>query len=240
MPDDDDLDPVSRRNERVIPYVEDRRNTLIFEPLLTQSREVITSLAFALKNAILVTYQLEDDEVACELLPNGKEPRYILLYEAAEGGAGVLRRLLKDPQAFPRIAREALNLCHFDPDTGEDLHRAPGSTEDCEAACYDCLLSYSNQLQHPILDRKAIKDFLLEFQSSTVVISPAATPRSEHLIQLQRLCGSKLEEVWLAFLEDQRLPPALVGPRLHRSCHDEAGFLLRWPQRRHLRGRSSP
>jgi hypothetical protein len=177
----------------VIPYVADRRNTLIFEPLQTQSREVITLLAFALKNAIQISYQLEDGELAAELLPNWNEPRTILLYESAEGGAGVLRRLLADKGAFPRIAREALNLFHFDPDTGEDRRRAPGSTEDCEAACYDCLLSYSNQLQHPILDRKAIKDFLLEFQSSNVVISPAATPRATHLAELKRFCGSKLQ-----------------------------------------------
>ena len=60
-------------------------------------------------------------------LPDWAEPRTILLYESAEGGAGVLRRLLADPAAFPRIAHEALNLCHFDPATGEDRHRAPGS-----------------------------------------------------------------------------------------------------------------
>jgi hypothetical protein len=173
----------------VIPYVADRRNTLIFEPLQTQSREVITLLAFALTNAIQISYQLEDGELAAELLPNWNEPRTILLYESAEGGAGVLRRLLADKGAFPRIAREALNLFHFDPDTGG----APGATEDCEAACYDCLLSYSNQLQHPILDRKAIKNFLLEFQSSNVVISPAATPRATHLAELKRFCGSKLQ-----------------------------------------------
>jgi hypothetical protein len=62
MPDDDDVDQFTRRVERVIPYVEDRRNSLIFEPKTTQSVEVITSLAYALKNAILVAYQLEDDE----------------------------------------------------------------------------------------------------------------------------------------------------------------------------------
>ena len=202
MPDDDDVDQLTRRVERVIPYVEDRRNSLIFEPKTTQSVEVITSLAYALKNSILVTYQLEDDEVACELLPNGKEPRYILLYEAAEGGAGVLRRLLKDPQAFPLVAREALRICHFNPDTGEDEGHAAGVSEICEAACYDCLLSYSNQPVHRLLDRKAIREILLDFHRSSVSIAPAATPRSEHLIQLQRLCGSKLEEAWLAFLED--------------------------------------
>ena len=202
MPDDDDVDQLTRRVERVIPYVEDRRNSLIFEPKTTQSVEVITSLAYALKNALLVTYQLEDDEVACELLPNGKEPRYILLYEAAEGGAGVLRRLLKDPLAFPLVAREALRICHFNPDTGEDEGHAAGVSEICEAACYDCLLSYSNQPVHRLLDRKAIREILLDFHRSSVSIAPAATPRSEHLIQLQRLCGSKLEEAWLAFLED--------------------------------------
>jgi ATP-dependent helicase YprA (DUF1998 family)/very-short-patch-repair endonuclease len=202
LPDDDDVDQLTRRVERVIPYVEDRRNSLVFEPKTAQSVEVITSLAFALKNAIQVVYQLEDDELACELLPDGNHPRYILLYEAAEGGAGVLRRLLKDSEAFPNVAREALRICHFNPDTGEDEGHAPGVAEICEAACYDCLLSYSNQLVHRLLDRKAIRDILLDFQRSSVSIAPAATPRSEHLAQLRRLCGSKLEESWLTFLED--------------------------------------
>ncbi len=202
MPDDDDLDQLTRRVERVIPYVEDRRNSLIIEPKTAQTPEVITSLAHALKNAIQVVYQLEDDELACELLPNGNAPRSILLYEAAEGGAGVLRRLLRDPQAFPMVAREALRLCHFNPDTGKDEGHAPGVSETCEAACYDCLLSYSNQLVHRLLDRKAIRDILLDFQNAAVSIAPSAAPRSDHLAQLKRLCASRLEEAWLAFLEE--------------------------------------
>lgn len=235
MPDDDDVDQLTRRVERVIPYVEDRRNSLIFEPKTAQSAEVITSLAYALKNAILVTYQLEDDEVACELLPNGNEPRYILLYEAAEGGAGVLRRLLKDPQAFPLVAREALRICHFNPDTGEDEGHAAGVTEICEAACYDCLLSYSNQPVHRLLDRKAIRELLLDFHRSAVSIAPAATPRSEHLIQLRQLCGSNLEEVWLAFLEDhdyhlpsgaqQFLPGCQTRPDFFYEEHNAAIYI---------------
>jgi ATP-dependent helicase YprA (DUF1998 family) len=213
MPDDDDVDQLTRRVERVIPYVEDRRNSMIFEPKTVQTPEVITSLAHALKNAVQVVYQLEDDELACELLPNGNAPRYILLYEAAEGGAGVLRRLLKDPQAFPAVAREALRICHFNPDTGDDEGHAPGVSEICEAACYDCLLSYSNQLVHRLLDRKAIQDILMDFQRGAVSIAPAATPRSEQIAQLKRLCSSKLEESWLAFLEenDYHLPSSAQG-----------------------------
>ena len=45
-------------------------------------------LEAALKHALQVTYQLEDNELAAELLPAGDAPRVLLLYESAEGGAG--------------------------------------------------------------------------------------------------------------------------------------------------------
>jgi hypothetical protein len=54
--------------------------------------------------------------------------RLLFFYEAAEGGAGVLRRLLDDTQALARVAQQALQLNHFDPDTGSDLRRAPVRT----------------------------------------------------------------------------------------------------------------
>ena len=224
MPDDDDVDQLTRRVERVIPFVEDRRNSLIFEPKTAQSPTVITSLAYALKNAILLTYQLEDDEIACELMPNGKEPHQVLLYEASEGGAGALRRLLKDPLAFPQVAREALRICHFNPETGEDEGHALGASEDCEAACYDCLLSYSNQPVHQLLDRKAIRDILLDFRGSSVSIAPASAPRSEHLVQMKRLCGSKLEEAWLDFLESSNYHLPSCAQQFLQNCQTRPDF----------------
>lgn len=69
------------------------------------------------------------------------------------------------------------------------------------------------RLVHRLLDRKAIRDILMDFQRGAVSIAPAATPRSEHLNQLKRLCSSKLEESWLAFLEenDYHLPSSAQG-----------------------------
>ena len=100
--EDDPEDPLSARTSRVIPYVEDRRNCLLVEPAETLDLDRMVSLEAALKNAIQVQYQLEDNELATELLPSGDTPRILLIYESAEGGAGVLRRLLDEPDAVAR------------------------------------------------------------------------------------------------------------------------------------------
>lgn len=205
---DDPEDPLSPRTDRVIPYVEDRRNCLLFEPGEPQSATVMASLQAILKSAIQVRHQLEDNELAVEPLPAMDERHLILFYESAEGGAGVLRRLLEDPHAMREVAQEALYLCHFNPETGEDLRRAPRAQEDCESACYDCLLTYYNQHDHRLLDRKAMRDFLWALAHSRVVAGSAEQPRSEHLEQLLRQTDSELERHWLRCLEEHghRLP----------------------------------
>jgi very-short-patch-repair endonuclease len=103
------------------------------------------------------------------------------------------------------VATEALRICHFDPDTGEDLRMAPGGTEECEAACYDCLMTYSNQSHHDQLDRQAVKDLLLQLARSSVHSGPATLPRGEHLQRLLTLCQSGLEKDWLKLLESRNL-----------------------------------
>jgi ATP-dependent helicase YprA (DUF1998 family) len=204
----DEPDPLSPRTALVIPYVEDRRNALLVEFNEPYDSSVIASLQAALKNAIQVRYQLEDGELAIEPLPTRDKRRLILIYESAEGGAGVLRRLVEDPQALPLVAREALRICHFDADTGADRRRGDGAREDCEAACYDCLMSYTNQPDHALLDRQAIKDVLSRLAKARVAAAPLTSTRLEHLERLLRLAGSKLERDWLRFLEarEHRLP----------------------------------
>lgn len=158
----DPEDPMSKKRMRVIPYVEDTRNCLLFEPLISfeDRQKQMASLQAALKSAIQVRYQLEDNELAVEPLPDGQNRNSLLFYEAAEGGAGVLRQLIDDNDAVAQVAIEALRLCHFDPVTGADLYRAERSLEPCEAACYFCLMTYANQREHRQLDRQMIRPYL--------------------------------------------------------------------------------
>lgn len=209
----DALEAVGRRHQRVIPYVDDTRNCLMVEVAgLPEDEEevngLLASLQSALKTAIQVTFQLEDSELAAEPLPNADERRRMLFYEAAEGGAGVLRRLVEDADAWAAVARQALEICHFDPDTGADLRRAPGAGEDCEAACYDCLMSYTNQLDHRLLDRAAVRETLLSWAGAHVEATGRQENRADQLERLERLAGSALERRWLHWLDERghRLP----------------------------------
>lgn len=222
--EDDPDDPMSERTRRVIPYVEDNRNCLLFEPAIEVDIEVMASLQAALKRAIEATFQLEDNELAAEPLPDNNNRYMLLFYEAAEGGAGVLRQLVDDPQTLSKVVQKALEICHFRPDTGEDTGRAPRAREDCEAACYDCLLSYSNQREHPLLDRKLIWDWLMMLSTATVSVSPTHSTRRAHLDTLLRLCESDLEQNWLLYLHQRglRLPDA--AQRYVQNCKTRPDF----------------
>ncbi len=220
----DEGDPLSAKIRRVIPFVEDRRNALLFEPPTERSPAVMASLQSALKAAIQVVFQLEENELAAEPLPSPAERRQLLLYESSEGGAGVLSRLLDSPAVLAEVARKALELCHFDPDSGDDLRRTQNMREDCEAACYHCLMHYGNQPDHLILDRHAIRDLLLGLARSRVVGSPGQMGRAEHLQMLLRLCGSSLERDWLLLLEGHKLRLPSHAQHLIPECSVEADF----------------
>lgn len=211
--DEAEQDPMSARVKRVVPYVDDTRNALVLDPVGLpagdhERQQVMASLQAALKTAIQVTFQLEDSELAVESLPSNKDRRVIMIYESSEGGAGVLRRLVEDPTALAQVARNALEIAHFDPATGEDLRHAPGAREDCEAACYDCLLSYGNQPDHRLVDRQTIKHLLQTWAASEVSEAIGNASRAEHVTRLSNQAGSELERRFIRFLDDggYRLP----------------------------------
>jgi hypothetical protein len=105
-----------------------------------------------------------------------------LFWEAAEGGIGVFERLVEDPAGLAAIASQALDICHIDPASG---HHREGWSERCSAACYDCLLSYTNQLDHRHLDRNLIRDLLFALTSCQVTACGSARDRGEQLVSLR-------------------------------------------------------
>jgi superfamily II DNA/RNA helicase len=169
-----------KRKQRVIPYVEDRRNILVTRLSAAVSPETAVTAIIALERGIEAAFQLEDSELSSEGLPDQDRQGRALFIESAEGGAGALRRLVDDPDALPKAARTALQIMHFNPETGVDTSGdEPGTgQEPCVRACYDCLLSYGNQRIHEMIDRHLVRDLMLRLASATVERDTAEDPRS--------------------------------------------------------------
>ena len=153
---------------KLVPYVEDRKNVLIFRLVEPVSAEAAVTLRYALERGIEATFQLEDVELTSEGLPDPEGRARMLFIESAEGGAGVLRQLHDEPGALASVARSALEIVHYDPVTGVDGEKAPGALERCERGCYDCLLSYTNQPAHQSIDRHLVVDLLRQLADSRV------------------------------------------------------------------------
>lgn len=166
------------RAPRVIPYVEDQRNIAVLRLSHRVDRETAVTLMYALERGIEATFQLEDSELTSELLPDPDDRGRMLFIESAEGGAGVLRRLVTERGKLCEVAAEALRIAHFDPRTGDDqdrdLHDDAGQQTRCVQGCYDCLLSYTNQPFHTLIDRHRIAGLLLSFTEATVEADLAA------------------------------------------------------------------
>jgi len=165
--EDDDASDIDKNNaQRIVPYVEDTKNILLFKPNETQTDEtVMVTLQAALKRGIEQYYEIEEVEIAAEPLPNNDKRNYLLFYEASEGGAGVLNRIAQNQGELSRIAKKSLEIMHYDTEKFTDTN------ENCVAACYNCLLSYYNQSEHAIIDRrnKKVKEILVSLLNSQIV-----------------------------------------------------------------------
>ena len=172
--EDDDLEAAAEdvvRKDFVIPYVEDRRNLATLrwaEPVDDDER---VTLRFALERGLEAVFQLEDSELTSEDLPDADGLGRTLFVEAAEGGAGVLRRVQAEPDALALVAAEALRIMHVDPATGEEVAGA------CLRGCYRCLLSYGNQTLHEQIDRRLAVPRLLALagaRAEPVAVEPTS------------------------------------------------------------------
>jgi Lhr-like helicase len=159
--DGEPVEPGEACPQRVVPYVTDQKNALLLRFLGddTHAAETRATVQHALRRAIELVYQLEEGELLVEPLPNREHRSGLLFYEATEGGAGVLTRLVHEPNALARVAHQALRLMHLTlPDwtPGMELPPADALVDDhdpCVTACYRCVLSYFNQPDHDLLLR---------------------------------------------------------------------------------------
>lgn len=215
--DGDEAPPDKTPPQRIVPYVEDRRNILIVRPhrdFGTLPDATLATLQYALKRGIEAVYQLEESELMAEPLPTRDNRQSILLFEAAEGGAGVLTRLVAEPTALAGVAAKALEIMHFKAPPAGQLWQKNTLTEEldaqgkpwCESGCYRCLLSYYNQPDHEIIDRKdkaaggRLLDLLCRLTRAQTRLGTQGRTPDEHDAQLARMAASSLEQAWLRYV----------------------------------------
>ncbi|RKS79491.1 ATP-dependent helicase YprA (DUF1998 family) [Actinomadura pelletieri DSM 43383] len=193
-----------KRKKRVIPYVQDRRNILVVQLDAPLDEPVALSLMYALERGIEAAFELEDSELSSELLPPDEGPRDRMLFtEAAEGGAGVLRLMQSTPNALATAAKTALDICHFDED-GNDLG-GPHPDRPCARGCYDCLLTYGNQLDHAAIDRHTIRDVLVRLARAKTTATGRGESRTEQQQRLSDQSDTALEKRFVAWLKERGL-----------------------------------
>lgn len=216
-------DPARGRPQRIVPMVEDHKNALLLHPLPAWDDPIAPVVVqYALLRGLETEFQLEEGELLSEPLPSRTDRRAVLLYEATEGGAGVLARAARERDALARVAQQALRLMHYEwtgnrptPDTLTDRGK-----HNCVKGCYRCLLSYFNQPEHETVDRRNpdALNFLCRLAASTVKASasqrPPVTAPSENPEPIQ---------VFLDRLATENLPAP-------KSKASGAGWQLTWPR----------
>jgi Lhr-like helicase len=206
--------------QRITPVVEDHKNALMIRFPAALRAEAgddagafMVTLQHALARGIEANFQLEEGEILGEPTPSRTDRNALLFYEAAEGGAGALGRLVREIDQFRAVARDALTSIHLtDVSIDAAITAGPEALADapdtrCVAGCYQCLLSYYNQPDHADIDRRltALRRFLLrlltaEFASSEAKTDPLPEAVADGLpppdAEPLRLDGIEVPLVW--------------------------------------------
>lgn len=227
----DGSDPTASPRQWIVPSVQDRKNALLLQPADTQlSQTTLATVQHALLRGIEAVFQLEEGEILAEPMPQRDARSGFLFYEATEGGAGVLTRLVAESERLAEVTREALAVMHFDltkglPQTASMLVDLPGTA--CVAACYRCVMSYFNQPDHELLDRRDqdARGLLLRLAKGTITgLTAPVQRRSAENPPLGPAAVDGPVARWLAYARARELPP----PDSEPLVIDEQPVALVW------------
>ena len=205
--DEETTDPTASPRQWIVPIVQDRKNALLLRPLGEDfTLSTLATVQHAILRGVEAVFQLEEGEILAEPMPTREARTGFLFYEATEGGAGVLTRLTSEEASLAAVARKALQIMHF---TVEDSGPIPPSAlvdqpgTACVAACYRCLMSYYNQPDHELLDRRdeTARNLLIRLANS---MTAASAPREARIL-VPGSSGSQ-EDLWLAEAARRGLP----------------------------------
>jgi Lhr-like helicase len=225
---DDGSDPTASPRQWIVPSVQDRKNALLLQPSDAElSQAALATVQHALLRGIEAVFQLEEGEILAEPMPTRDARSGFLFYEATEGGAGVLTRLVAEPERLAEVAHEALAIVHFDlanglPETVTTFVDAPGIA--CVAACYRCVMSYFNQPDHELLDRRNedARRLLLRLARGRLSgLEASVSRRTEPPVPS---AGDDITSAWLVYARGRDLP----SPDSEPLIIDERAVALVW------------
>lgn len=238
----DQAPPDKTPPQLIVPIVEDNKNAALLrlaaEP---QSIVTITTLQHAFTRGLETVFQLEEGETLTEPVPNRESRKAVLAFEATEGGAGVLTRLVSEASRLAEVAKSALNLMHFQNvdeaiSTGDPGRLADDPKANCVKGCYRCLLSYYNQPDHELIDRtdREALEILLRL-SRAEIFAIAKKPSEGYPAPPATIADRRLPEpdanpviigdATFPFVWRSRLVVATSSPSSdHRSALEALGF----------------
>lgn len=213
---DEATDPTASPRQWVVPSVQDRKNALLLQPVDSElSQKTLTTVQHALMRGIEAVFQLEEGEILAEPMPTRDARTGFLFYEATEGGAGVLTRLVAEPERLAEVAYEALSIMHFDlsaglPESTIALVDVLGTS--CVAACYRCVMSYFNQPDHEQLERRDTDARSMLLRLARGKTKGLAAPPARRPTQPPPLAEGDGASAWLVYARAMDIPTPDLEP----------------------------